>query len=181
MTAKKKAKPVVEWSAADLETLRSIRNAGASLDANMHRLPGKTYYEADKTARLLGLKHASVEVRGLRVMSDGKPRTAGQLAVEIGSSRTSACDMLHNASLPGVTQKVHVCGFTPGGRPLLIYVAGQGINEQPRVARSKAVWSSDPESALDEQYKAKASWWPRADQVVISAINAMVHAGRAAA
>jgi hypothetical protein len=170
-----------DWSPEEIETLRQIMSSGMSLKKNMHLLPGRSYGSAGQQCTKYGIKHASVETRVLRVMADGKTRLATKLAAEIGASRTSVSDVLHDLSMPGDEQRVHVCGFTEGGRPHLIYVIGRGVNEQTRAPARKKPIEIDDEAELDRLYRSNAAWWPHADPVVIASINAMVHAGRAAA
>ena len=108
------------------------------------------------------------------LMADGKPRASREIAKEIGVDQKKVHDHLRRGSIEGPSQKYHSVDRT-GPRKAIRYVIGAGKNVDVRPYGVERDELSD--EAVDQFFRADAKWWPVADVVVISAIDAMVRQG----
>ncbi|CAN7610127.1 hypothetical protein LJR034_004674 [Caballeronia sp. LjRoot34] len=168
------------WTKDEIETMRNIVMSGKSLKRNMHLLPGRSYVAASTRCLSAGIRFPKVIERILMLMSDEVPRTAVEISKLLGLPRKSVSDALRHAVHPDDLQSMHVCGLSVE-RKYLLYVIGEGTNVNWKPSKTENRVISDREREMDQRYRAKAMWWPRADPVVVASINAMVHAGRASA
>ncbi|WP_438396445.1 hypothetical protein [Caballeronia sp. DA-9] len=167
------------WTKEEVETMRDIVMSGKSLKKNMNLLPGRSYHGASTKCVEVGIRVPKVGERILILMSDGAPRTARAIADALNLPRKSVSDALRNAVWPDDGQSMHICARTAESKEFL-YVIGEGLNVNLSPAEAERRRIAKREREADKRYESRTTWWPRADPVVISAINAMVHAGRAA-
>lgn len=140
----------------------------------------------------MGLQSA-VKPRVLALMSDGVARSAGEIAAAVGAGkkyvRDLFCDLVHDgcAHIESYRGNYHVMFFKlgPGQNaehpisitPEHVLVRRRVIN---RAIRKRTPRRRLDDYSLDEMHRGSGYWWPAADPVVVSSINAMVQAGRRA-
>jgi hypothetical protein len=130
----------------------------------------------------------------MKLMSDAVARSSKEIEDEIGCGNKFVRVILNQLIAAG---EAHIESYR-GRHHEVFYRLGAGNNapmpafKTPESERSRR-WAAnrklmksvvDPrclERALDEQYRASAEWWPRADSVVAGAMAAMVRSGRMAA
>lgn len=169
------------WTQDELRILRGLKERGAVLKKHMHLLPGRTYEGALFKQRHMQLKPLPSSQRVRNLLSDGIERTGREIADALQIPRKTVSDLLRYATDPNGNQWAHVSRITEG-YPQLVYRIGPGVNA--RYGDAVAANLADIEESdevLDAKYRSSAAWWPRADLVVVSAMNAMICAGRAAA
>jgi len=168
------------WTKEELEVLKEICAAPGSMKSKMHALPGRSYYTIKEKARQLELNKERISVAILDLVADGKPRTIRQICETLQRPNRTVTPALTRLCTPGLYQQTHILDSngTCGSRR---FVIGKGVNAclLKKVVPARRRVSS--ETRADHEYRAKAAWWPRADPVVISSFNAMVHAGRSPA
>ncbi|MFM0326103.1 hypothetical protein [Caballeronia glebae] len=173
------------WSEKEIATLRRLI-AKRQLKRSMHLLPGRTYVAAVTKARDLNVSSVPLGERVRDLMADGVERTSHEIGEALRASKKQVAAFMRTVTNPDGEQEFHVVRVAPGKFPMLVYALGSGANARISAA---AVVRKDPASAkdrmcnakLDQRYRNKFAWWPRADVAVVSAMNAMVSAGRAAA
>jgi hypothetical protein len=178
-----------------MQIVREIYASPEPLSALAHRLPHKSAETIQQKGRLMGLKKvmpppAHEQIRVL--MCDGIGRTAREIVEATGLTRTFTSDILRAL---GSSHDVHIVDWAVGPTAA-IFAWGAGENaarpeptsqsayragRRARLALAKENIDEIDDEVLDEAFRNKATWWPRADPVVIASINAMVHAGRASA
>lgn len=168
------------WTNEEIETMAEILMSGKSLKRNMHRLPGRSYSAASTKCLDAGIRYPKVIERVSDLMEDGKQRTAMEIAKLLSIPRKRVADALRHAVRPGDRQSMHVCGMS-ANRKHLLFVIGEGVNFNASPEEIAKQIEADDEREQDRRYRSQAKWWPRADVVVVEAMNAMVHAGRTAA
>lgn len=121
----------------------------------------------------------SIAVRVRKLMADGEPRTACEIAEAIGASDSKVGDFLRVAREPGRNQEVHA--IDKGGKfNAARYVIGKGENAFLRpspVSESRKAEKDMTEDELDALHRARARWWTPVDVLVLQSINAMVRMG----
>ncbi|SAL26037.1 hypothetical protein AWB73_01975 [Caballeronia turbans] len=184
MAAKKRAQGDVKgtlWTHEELRILRGLKERGAVLKKHMHLLPGRTYEAAVYKQTHMAIKPISTSQRVRNLLSDGVERTAREIADTLGLARKTVSDLMRPATDPRGNQWAHVSRITES-YPQLVYAIGPGENARYGDAVSaKLAEEEESDDVLDARYRSNAAWWPRADRVVVSAMNAMICAGRAAA
>lgn len=167
------------WTNDEVETLREIVMSGKSLKKNMSLLPGRSYHGASTKCIDAGIRFPKVIERILMLMEDGLPRSARAISNSLALPRKSVSDALRHAVWPDDGQSMHVCAIAADSKDLL-YVIGEGVNVNLSPAETERRRVAKRERDADKRYQSQAKWWPLADPVVLGAMNAMVHAGRAA-
>ncbi|KDR25467.1 hypothetical protein [Caballeronia zhejiangensis] len=169
------------WTQDELRILRGLKERGAVLKKHMHLLPGRTYEGALFKQRHMQLKPLPSSQRVRNLLSDGVERTGREIADALAIPRKTVSDLLRYATDPDGKQWAHVSRITEG-YPQLVYAIGPGENARYGDAISaKLADEEESDDVLDARYRSNAAWWPCADRVVVSAMNAMICAGRAAA
>ncbi|WP_233863023.1 hypothetical protein [Paraburkholderia adhaesiva] len=131
------------------------------------------------------------------LMTDGKPRTAAEVAVLFNARVKLARDVLSHMVATG---QAHVCGhvganharvfrFGPGeNAPLPLLDSEKARHKRGNVARWREAHHAavDPwhepkqrysDEELDRRYRCTGAWWPKADPVVVNAMRALVRGG----
>ncbi|RKE36663.1 hypothetical protein B0G76_2865 [Paraburkholderia sp. BL23I1N1] len=178
------------WTVPELKTLTEIYTSGRPLAANLHLFGGRSIETIRAKARAIGLVHQSLptKIRELMAPKDDAaavPRTAAEVAELLSAEKRSVRDVL---SAMVLRETAHIVEWR-GSYHEIVYVFGPGENapkplsatpaayrkrliEKRRKAAGMPAGMSDTE--VDEMYRAGDNWWPRADPVVVSSIDAMV-------
>jgi len=120
-------------------------------------------------------KHAMTTSRRIiDLMADGKPRAATQVAKALGIDSKKVGEHLRRGAVKGPSQKYRSVDRA-GPRRAIRYVAGSGENVDVRPYGTDRDSLDDAE--VDQFFRSDAKWWPVADVVVLSAIDAMVRQG----
>lgn len=113
------------------------------------------------------------------LLSDGKPRTARQIADEIHRDISKVNEYLRIARTPGRRQEVRA--FDRGGNCRSVrYVCGKGENADVRrspVSQSRIEKEKENETRLDRKHQRDGRRFPKVDPVLLNAINSMVRMG----
>lgn len=177
------------WTMPELKMLADVYEAG-SLPANLHLFGGRSIETVRAKARAIGLIHQSLptKIRELMAPKDGAapvPRTAAEVAELLGAEKRPVRDVLAAMVL---RETAHILEWR-GSYHEIVFVHGPGENAvrplsatpaayRKRLAekRRKATGAHDglSDAQIDEMYRASDNWWPRADLVVVSSIDAMV-------
>jgi hypothetical protein len=122
---------------------------------------------------------ASIAVRVRKLMADGKPRTATEIADAISASPSKVGDFVRVAREPGRNQELHA--IDKGGKARAVrYVTGNGENVtvRPAPATLAAKLRDDEltDDELDARYRSRSNW-PAVDVVLLRSIDSMVRMG----
>ncbi|WP_250538683.1 MULTISPECIES: hypothetical protein [unclassified Caballeronia] len=162
------------WTDTEIAMLIGIKKRGATLKDNMHLLPGRSYGATVYKAHGLDMHSISATRRIQLLMQDGKERTAREIGELIGLDRKSVNEYMRVAVTPGASQWAHVARVE-GLHRKSVYVYGPGENaERPESLEEMS------DKQLDALHRSAGAWWPYGDPVLMSAMSAMVTAGRAA-
>lgn len=167
------------WSKAESRKLKRLCAQPGSLLSKVGKIRGRSYQAMKKQRIKLGLGKSRVAVLVRDLMVDGEIRTSRQIATALGRGHQIVNYALRKASEEGERQEMHIVDFL-GGSGARRYVKGPGQNAVANTVRARC-FSTPEEREEDEKYRASDKWWPRADPAVISAMNAMMFAGRSAA
>lgn len=180
------------WTLPELKMLADAYASHAPLSELIHLFGGRSIDTVRAKARKEGLVHQSLPARIRELMTPQAgsapiARTAAEVAVLLGVDKKPVRDVL-NAMIK--SEAAHIVDYR-GSYHEIVYIDGPGENvpkpcsSTPDACRKRfiarqaaSVEPSDTE--LDEIYRTDGKWWPRADPVIVSSINAMVHAGRRA-
>lgn len=186
-----------KWTEADKKRLAAIYASGKKIKDHVGQFPGRSLDTIRHKANELGLKSERLSVidQLRKLMADGEPRTAKQLAGLVDAAKKSIRDVMVQLVQAG---EAHIEGYT-GSYYEMIFKWGPGVNAvkqiavtaaAERVAAVRAVRqpiqkpvrdAAAIERRLDSRYRSDAAWWPKADPVVVNAMKAMVGAGKVAA
>lgn len=182
------------WDDMEFAALDEIFASLETIASQAWKLPGRSVDAIGVMGRARGLTKAKApEARVLidTLMSDGIARSAQMVSELIGAQKDFVRDILNQMSRTGV--EMHVEYYDEDTRRPF-YKAGSGQNASKpaplssrahklrhlRKVRAAAVNVDDiDDMLLDEAHRDTGKWWPRADVVVLQAINAMVASGRA--
>ncbi len=163
-----------KWTDAEIAILIGIKKGGGALKNSMHLLPGRSYGATVYKARGLDMHSISATRRIQLLMQDGKERTAREIGELIGLDRKSVNEYMRVAVTPGPSQWAHVARVE-GMYRKSVYAYGPGTNaERPDSIEEMT------DKQLDALHRSAGAWWPYGDPVLMSAMSAMVTAGRAA-
>lgn len=184
-----------KWTEEESLILVEIFGSPETFDEQAYKLPNKSVECIQQTGRIRGLRKvmplpAPEQVRAL--MADGVCRTTREIFEQSGLTMGCTRDVLR---LLRKSHDIHVVDWARGPTaPVFAWGAGedatrpepttlQAYRNRRRAIRAleKDGFDEIADEVLDAQFKSKAEWWPRADLVVVEAMTAMVHAGRAAA
>ena len=118
-----------EYSPEEKQILRDIYASPETIESQVHRLPLRSLSSIEAKARVMGLKKTRQKPLMERIsdlMSDGRPRTAAQLAKLVGGKRKFICEQLRLAS-DGLRYHIH---SHSGSHRAIVFKAGPGKNAE---------------------------------------------------
>lgn len=183
------------WTEDELKILDEIFASPLKFRELAHRLPNKTIVNIQQTGRNRGLKKAqrlSARQTILDLLADGIGRTTLQISVESGVQKSFCKDLMAALTKTG---EVHIADWSEK-HLAAVYKLGQGKTPTKKQSKTRRAMAhrrlakirklegnldNVDDAVLDEAYRLKPERYPTIDPVIVSSINAMVHAGRAAA
>lgn len=176
------------WTEEELALLKRLLKKSRSMKDHAQHFENRSPKALANMAAKLdsGVAPKTGNIR--KLMADGQARFASEIAKSVGVKTTYVRDFMRRACLEGDSQEMHVAHWDTK-RGTRVYVIGPGINALPPISADRAHRVSSASERLEEMsdeqldamYRAKATWWPVADQVVVQAMTAMCAVDRVGA